>query len=468
MNKRFDTLPLKAQRDQPARAMKRTQVSDFRTLRLRLYFVIAIADGLAMLTAFMLADLLRFGVTQGYGVTTFMIMFPTYAAVGFNGDTWSLDSLRSPRHSAASAARALVFAIAVATVVFFTLKIGEDFSRLVFGLGACLALMLIAGGRLVLGLAFGEHYGWSFRKEVLLIDGLSASPETNEIVVDAQSHNLRPAIDDPEMLNRLAQILHGSERAIVACPVERRQAWSRALAGANVDAEILTPELAGMGALGLRRHAGVPTLLVGCGPLALRDRATKRLFDILVSATALTLLLPIFGVVALAIRLESPGPVLFRQQRMGRGNRLFEILKFRSMRAETSDHSGSQSATRGDDRVTRVGRFIRSTSMDELPQILNVLKGDMSIVGPRPHPLGCRAEDQLFWTIDERYFDRHAIKPGMTGLAQVRGFRGATNKLSDVTDRIRADLEYLEGWHLGRDIAIIARTVGVLVHPNAF
>ena len=118
--------------------------------------------------------------------------------------------------------------------------------------------------------------------------------------------------------------------------------------------------------------------------------------------------------------------------------------------------------------MTRVGRFIRSTSMDELPQILNVLKGDMSIVGPRPHPLGCRAEDQLFWTIDERYFDRHAIKPGMTGLAQVRGFRGATNKLSDVTDRIRADLEYLEGWHLGRDIAIIARTVGVLVHPNAF
>jgi lipopolysaccharide/colanic/teichoic acid biosynthesis glycosyltransferase len=92
----------------------------------------------------------------------------------------------------------------------------------------------------------------------------------------------------------------------------------------------------------------------------------------------------------------------------------------------------------------------------------------MSIVGPRPHPLGCRAEDKLFWAIDERYFDRHAIKPGMTGLAQVRGFRGATEKLSDLADRLRADLEYLDDWHIGRDVGIMFRTLGVLVHPNAF
>jgi exopolysaccharide biosynthesis polyprenyl glycosylphosphotransferase len=444
------------------------QSVDFRTLRLRLYAVTAIADGFAMLGAFLLADLLRFGQAQGYGVTTFTVMFPIYVAVGLNGDAWSINALRSPRRSASSATRALLFAIAVATFVFFTLKIGEDFSRLVFGIGSCLALLLIAGGRLFLGRSFGEHYGWSFRKEVLLIDGTDARPENEEIVVDARMEGLQPGADDPEMRDRLARILHGSERAIVACPVERRQAWSSALAGANVDAEIMTPELESIGALGLRRHGKVPTLLVGCGPLALRDRAVKRLFDIAVSVTALLLLLPVFALTALAVRLESPGPVFFRQQRLGRSNRLFGILKFRSMRSDATDHSGDRSASRNDDRVTRVGRFIRSTSIDELPQLINVLKGEMSIVGPRPHALGTRAEDQLFWAIDERYWNRHAIKPGLTGLAQVRGLRGETAKRSDVTARLQSDLEYLEGWHIGRDVAIVLRTLGVLVHPNAF
>jgi exopolysaccharide biosynthesis polyprenyl glycosylphosphotransferase len=467
MNRAVDTFPSEAGSRVAGPAGAARSV-DFRTLRLRLYAVTAIADGFAMLGAFLLADLLRFGEAQGYGVTTFTVMFPIYVAVGLNGDTWSINALRSPRHSASSATRALLFAIAVATFVFFSLKIGEDFSRLVFGIGSCLALLLIAGGRLLLGRTFGEHYGWSFRKEVLLIDGMDARPENEEIVVDARIEGLQPGADDPEMLDRLARILHGSERAIVACPVERRQAWSRALAGANVDAEIMTPELESMGALGLRRHGAVPTLLVGCGPLALRDRAVKRLFDIAVSGTALVILLPLFALTALAVRLESPGPVFFRQQRLGRGNRLFGIIKFRSMRSDATDHSGGRSASRNDDRVTRVGRFIRSTSIDELPQLINVLKGEMSIVGPRPHPLGCRAEDKLFWAIDERYFDRHAIKPGMTGLAQVRGFRGATERESDVTNRLRADLEYLDGWHIGRDIGIMVRTLGVLLHSNAF
>jgi lipopolysaccharide/colanic/teichoic acid biosynthesis glycosyltransferase len=451
-----------------ARPQDTGRITDFRTLRLRLYAVIAIADGFAMLAAFLLADLLRFGQAQGYGLTTFMVMFPIYLAVGLNGDAWSINALRSPRHSAGSATRALMFAIAVATVVFFTLKIGEDFSRIVFGIGSGFALLLIAGGRLILGRSFGEHYGWSFRREVLLIDGMNAEPEAGEIVFDAGAEQLQPSLDDPQMLDRLGRILQGSERAIVACPPERRLAWSRALAGANVDAEILTPELASIGALGLRRHGAVPTLLVGHGPLALRDRAIKRLFDIGISGTALILLLPVLAAIAIAIRAESPGPVLFRQPRLGRGNRLFSILKFRSMRSDAADAAGSRSTSRGDERVTRVGRFIRGTSLDELPQLINVLKGEMSLVGPRPHPLGCRAEDQLFWAIDEHYFDRHAIKPGMTGLAQVRGFRGATHKLSDVTDRLRADLEYLDGWHIGRDIGIMLRTLGVLVHSRAY
>ncbi|HZH06134.1 MAG TPA: sugar transferase [Lautropia sp.] len=166
--------------------------------------------------------------------------------------------------------------------------------------------------------------------------------------------------------------------------------------------------------------------------------------------------------------MDSPGPVFFRQQRMGRGNRLFSILKFRSMRSDLCDANGTRSTGRDDDRVTRVGRLIRSTSIDELPQLLNVLKGDMSLVGPRPHALGSLAGTQLFWEVDQRYWHRHACKPGITGLAQVRGFRGATNESVDLANRLHADLEYLNGWSIWRDVSILVRTFRVLVHQNAF
>jgi polysaccharide biosynthesis protein PslA len=173
-------------------------------------------------------------------------------------------------------------------------------------------------------------------------------------------------------------------------------------------------------------------------------------------------------VIAMAIRLESKGPALFRQPRVGRGNRIFQILKFRSMRSEAGDGAGSRSTTRDDDRVTRLGRFLRRTSLDELPQLLNVVLGDMSLVGPRPHALSSRAEEALFWEIEGRYWERHSIKPGITGLAQVRGFRGATHKRADLTNRVASDLEYVIGWNLLRDISILLRTLRVIVHANAY
>jgi lipopolysaccharide/colanic/teichoic acid biosynthesis glycosyltransferase len=395
-------------------------------------------------------------------------MFPTYVAIGLNGDCLSIESLRNPRHSAAAAVRALLLAIAVATILFFSLKVGAQFSRLVFGLGSCLSLLLLAGGRIAVGRRIGERFGWTFRREVLLCDGVEVRALGRDIVVHAGKAGLEPDSDDPAMLDRLGRTLDGAERAIVACPPERREAWARMLGGANVDVEILTPELDSIGALGLRRYANVPTLLVGRGPLGLRDRALKRAFDVAFSAAALILLSPLLLAAAIAIRADSPGPILFRQLRMGRGNRLFEVLKFRTMRCDSTDEHGARSVTRGDSRVTRIGRLLRAASIDELPQLINVLKGEMSIVGPRPHALGTRAEDRLLWAIDERYWDRHAIKPGLTGLAQVRGLRGETVRTSDVTDRLKADLEYLDGWHIGRDLAIIARTFGVLIHPNAF
>jgi lipopolysaccharide/colanic/teichoic acid biosynthesis glycosyltransferase len=183
---------------------------------------------------------------------------------------------------------------------------------------------------------------------------------------------------------------------------------------------------------------------------------------------ALIVLLPVFVLTAALIKLDSRGPVFFRQQRVGRGNALFEVYKFRSMHTDRGDAAGSVSASRDDDRITRVGRFIRATSVDELPQLLNVLFGSMSIVGPRPHALGSLAGQQLFWEVDERYWHRHALKPGITGLAQVRGFRGATHRRDDLTRRLQADLEYIVGWSVWRDFAILVSTARVVVHKNAF
>ena len=124
--------------------------------------------------------------------------------------------------------------------------------------------------------------------------------------------------------------------------------------------------------------------------------------------------------------------------------------------------------TRADSRVTRIGQFIRRNSIDELPQLINVLRGDMSMVGPRPHALSARAADQLYWEIDARYRHRHAVKPGVTGLAQVRGFRGATVLTADLINRLSSDLEYLRDWSMGKDLWILFRTILVIRHDNAF
>ena len=455
--------------DVPLAAARPLWSGDFHRLRLRLYGLMMLVDGLLMAAAFVLANMVNYGRPfASYGLNTLALLLPIYLAVGLNGRVWSLEALTDSRRSALLAVQSLLFAVAVATFLFFSLKIGEDFSRLVFVVGSFLSLLMIAAGRERLGNAIGRRCGWTFRREVLIGDGAPVAPAGTEAVVDAGREGLRPDLGDPAMLDRIGRLLDRTERVIISCPPDRRDAWCRMLAGANVEVEILAPEFERWGALALRRHGDSATLLVACGPLGLRQRALKRGFDLAFAVGALILLLPLLALIAVAIRVESSGPALFRQSRMGRGNRLFAMLKFRTMRVESADPDGSRSACRDDDRVTRVGRFLRRTSLDELPQLFNVLKGEMSIVGPRPHALGSTAEDAPFWAIEHRYWDRHAIKPGLTGLAQVRGLRGATARRSDLTQRLQADLEYVDCWGIGRDIAIVARTLSVLVHRNAY
>jgi lipopolysaccharide/colanic/teichoic acid biosynthesis glycosyltransferase len=209
-------------------------------------------------------------------------------------------------------------------------------------------------------------------------------------------------------------------------------------------------------------------MVITSGTPGFTDRALKRSFDLAFSVLALLFLAPLLCAVALAIKLESPGPIFFHQPRIGRRNTLFRLIKFRTMRSAVCDVSGIASTCRGDPRLTRLGSFLRRTSIDELPQFVNVLRGEMSVVGPRPHAINSTAEDRLFWDADDRYWLRHACRPGLTGLAQIRGFRGATTCISDLTDRVEADLQYLQSWSLWQDIIIIIKTVRVLSNDKAF
>ena len=279
---------------------------------------------------------------------------------------------------------------------------------------------------------------------------------------------LSPDLKDPVMLDRIAAIIRPFDRVVVTCPRDRQPAWAVVLKGTHVIGEIMLRDENRLGAIGVGEFATHDTILVSRGPLSLANRMKKRLFDLAITIPALIGLAPLLAIVAIAIKLESRGPVLFKQMRVGQSNGTFEILKFRSMRSDASDHHGNRSTGRDDDRITRVGRIIRATSIDELPQLFNVLRGDMSIVGPRPHALGSLAGNELFWEVNERYWMRHALKPGITGLAQIRGLRGATHRREDLEDRLQSDLEYLNGWRLSRDFAILVGTVRVLIHPNAY
>jgi exopolysaccharide biosynthesis polyprenyl glycosylphosphotransferase len=198
-------------------------------------------------------------------------------------------------------------------------------------------------------------------------------------------------------------------------------------------------------------------------PKSGRHVAVKRLLDISVSATALVLGAPVLALIALIIRLDSPGPVLFKQPRHGFNNRVFDVYKFRSMRNDEADLKAAQQTVVGDARVTKIGKFIRKTSLDELPQLLNVLKGEMSLVGPRPHAVGMKTEGKESIELVSEYAHRHKVKPGITGWAQINGSRGPLHNGEDVAERVRLDVEYIERSNVLWDIYIILKTLPVLL-----
>jgi len=303
---------------------------------------------------------------------------------------------------------------------------------------------------------------------ILVIDGEAypATPET--YVVDAAQAGLDPVSLDAAMAARIAQTLGEAERIIVSCPTDRMDAWATALASLMARTELLVPEMRQFAPAKVGEYDDHPTVIVAAGPMRFTDRIIKRAFDFVVSLAAILALSPLLLAAALAVRLSGPGPIFFRQARLGRNAHPFMIYKFRTMHHAMTDKAASQLTQKDDPRVSRIGAFLRRTSIDELPQLFNVLKGDMSIVGPRPHAPAAKAADSLYWEVDHRYWARHSTKPGMTGLAQVRGHRGPTDRHEDLLNRLQSDLEYVTNWSIWRDLRIIVATLRVLVHDNAF
>jgi Undecaprenyl-phosphate glucose phosphotransferase len=213
-----------------------------------------------------------------------------------------------------------------------------------------------------------------------------------------------------------------------------------------------------------------PMLDVFDKPLADWDVVLKAAFDRIVGGLALLMLSPIMLAAAIAIKLESRGPILFKQIRYGFNNELIKIYKFRSMRDDVSDVTAEQLVTRNDPRVTRVGRFLRRTSIDELPQLFNVVfRGDLSLIGPRPHAIHAKAADRQYDEVVESYFARHRVKPGITGWAQINGWRGETDTAEKIQKRVDYDLYYIENWSIYLDLYILVMTpVALLLGKNAY
>ncbi|WP_240949901.1 sugar transferase [Novosphingobium sp. ERN07] len=437
--------------------------------RLQLYAVFLLLDALAIFGGLGTASWLYLGdFFEADSLLHTQVMIPLYWTIALSLQVYSLTALRRINFARGRAMVSLVGAEAVLLFVGFATKSTDDFSRVSAMLGLALSMVLLVWLRSLVCPLIRARCGEAATNTLLIDDGGAALRVAHAFHIDAREHHLAPDLGDPHMMDRLGLYMLNMDRVLVSCPPERRAAWALVFKSANVSGEIVDPDVRTLGVIGARRERDYGALIVASGPLGLRARVIKRALDVTLAGGAVLAFAPLLLLVALLVKLEDGGPVFFVQKRTGRGNRFFPIFKFRSMRVEKLDASGNRSASKDDDRITRIGRFIRRTSIDELPQLFNVLRGEMSVVGPRPHAIGSLAGDKLFWEVDHRYWLRHSLKPGLTGLAQVRGLRGATDTENDLAHRLQADLEYLDGWTIWRDLKIIVNTARVLIHDRAF
>lgn len=407
-----------------------------------------------------------------------------FIALEKNRDLYELSELLNLKSQIREITISWVFILLFLTGVAFIMKMGEDFSRgatlsfAVSGLAALIGERVLWRIFLADGLAVRKFSG----REVMLIEDQSSEVESGLLEAFARhglqlSHHFVLPADRKDSQRRTDVIAQAVSSA-------RGSNIEEIIVSANLDhwaqlRSLLSPlrvlpipvNLIPVGPIS--ELLKVPSHMIGNtltielqrGPRTLLERSVKRVFDVIVAGTGLILLMPLFLMTAVAIKLDSSGPIIFRQRRSGFNGRHFQILKFRTMRVLEDDETIVQ-AKPNDSRVTRVGHWLRRTSIDELPQLFNIIRGDMSIVGPRPHAL---VHDNQFDKLIGNYAYRHHVKPGLTGWAQVNGYRGQTRTVADIEDRVKLDLWYIDNWSLRADFKIIFMTViEVMRGENAY
>jgi Undecaprenyl-phosphate glucose phosphotransferase len=352
--------------------------------------------------------------------------------------------------------------------ICFTLKISDDFSR---GWILSLAIagpFLILCQRLLLRrtmVAVIQRGALKRRNVILITEDPKTAPAGNEMLRAYDVVGIYSLPQDAEGIRSVLKEIVNTARGSNISEVHIATDWNRWSDVKQVLTELralplpvrLIADTAAREILGhpYEKLYGTVTFEIQRAPLTPGERAAKRMFDIAVATASLLAMAPFLLVVALAVWIESPGPILFRQTRGGFNGRAFQILKFRTMRVMEDGPTITQATSR-DPRVTRLGRWLRRSSVDELPQLINVLRGDMSLVGPRPHAL---AHDVQYNSLISNYPYRHHVKPGITGWAQVNGFRGETPTINFMMRRVELDLWYVTNWSFWLDLRILFWTV---------
>jgi Undecaprenyl-phosphate glucose phosphotransferase len=406
---------------------------------------------------------------------------------------YQMKVLRTPLSSLGKIFTVLGGAFAAIAIIGFFLKMSEDFSRLWFGLWFVSATASIAVGRIALTLLIRRwaRHGIMERRAVVIGGGDSAEELIRAI--EQQPHNdirLCGLFDDRDgarspkviagypKLGTTTDLIEFARTAridmlIVSLPMvaeARVMQVLKKLWVLPVDIRLS----AHMSQLRFRPRSysyigSVPMLDIFDKPINDWDSVAKRAFDIVFSLFGIIVFSPFMLGVAIAIKLNSKGPVFFKQKRHGFNNEVINVLKFRSMYTDMCDPTAIKAVTKGDPRVTKVGRIIRKTSLDELPQFFNVLRGDLSLVGPRPHAVSGQTRDKLYHEVVEGYFARHRVKPGVTGWAQINGWRGEVDTDEKIKSRTEYDLFYIENWSLWFDLKILLLTpIRLLNSDNAY
>jgi Undecaprenyl-phosphate glucose phosphotransferase len=451
-----------------------------------------VADLIAILAAggvgflFYVVGILDAAYQNSYYLTGTLVAAGVYQVAGFLLQAYRYDRLADQIYTTSRALGALAIMTVAWLLVGFATKTTEFWSRGWTLMWVTLTALIVVLLRLGLAVAV-DHWRktgrWQDRvvivgatdiAERLVEDIRKLGGADAEIVgvFDERHGPRRPGLAGLPMFGDLESLLEFTRTHHVDCVVlalpwsseERIQRVSEALGVMPVDITVAFPTRA------LHRQFtncvsayGVPLMQIGSRPLTDRQVVMKRAEDLVLGSLITLAALPIMLIAAIAIRLESHGPILFRQPRHGFNNTIFQIYKFRTMYVDKEDATGRARTTRNDPRVTRVGRFLRRWSIDELPQLFNVLKGDMSLIGPRPHPVGMLAAETDYRIVVANYAARHRMKPGITGWAQVAGYRGEAETLEKARRRVDLDLEYIAHWSLVFDVRILLLTAATVI-----